>query len=313
MDHITRRILRQYELEDAYAVLAAELPASELQSLLLALFRDRSSRVDPTDLLRNYRTNRFCAPAVASPQVIAEIVGHAYALLSDQFEMLELSPLTPFGTASALGPVDQNNVVTALRNTEVCSDITNVLALECAKRRSERPDEVRLAAAHRLTRAQAFTGPISFAHFAIFSLVSAGRDEGHYAFEVRALLHHLTAYVSLLDRLKSVGYSVESMRAEIAPFDKRGECLVREYLLGDVQEAHPTLPCEIVEPESEGSYYSIVGVHLHATNGEGQEVFLADMGFNDWTQKLLSNAKERLLTSGIGVERIAVAFAPDQK
>jgi histidyl-tRNA synthetase len=34
---------------------------------------------------------------------------------------------------------------------------------------------------------------------------------------------------------------------------------------------------------------------------------IADGGFVDWTQQLLGNRKERLLTSGIGVDRLALA------
>ena len=37
---------------------------------------------------------------------------------------------------------------------------------------------------------------------------------------------------------------------------------------------------------------------------------LADGGVVDWTQRLLSNAKERLVTSGIGSERVCTAFGP---
>jgi len=39
---------------------------------------------------------------------------------------VELSPVCPLGTNSTL---DQNQTVTTIRNSEVCSDSTNVLAL----------------------------------------------------------------------------------------------------------------------------------------------------------------------------------------
>jgi hypothetical protein len=35
---------------------------------------------------------------------------------------------------------------------------------------------------------------------------------------------------------------------------------------------------------------------------------LVDGGFTDWTRRLLSNAKERLLVSGMGIELIPKRF-----
>ena len=38
-------------------------------------------------------------------------------------------------------------------------------------------------------------------------------------------------------------------------------------------------------------------------------VNIGDGGFTDWTQRLLSNGKERLLVSAMGIELIAKRFA----
>jgi hypothetical protein len=35
---------------------------------------------------------------------------------------------------------------------------------------------------------------------------------------------------------------------------------------------------------------------------------LIDGGFTDWTQQLMSNRKERLMTSGLGSERLCACF-----
>ena len=43
----------------------------------------------------------------------------------------------PLGTSSVMANVDRNWAVSTSRNTEVVSDATNVLALECAFRRKE--------------------------------------------------------------------------------------------------------------------------------------------------------------------------------
>lgn len=56
-------------------------------------------------------------------------------------------------------------------------------------------------------------------------------------------------------------------------------------------------------------YYLDLCFHIHATNASGQQLELVDGGSVDWTQKLLSNAKERLVISGIGSERLCREFA----
>ena len=71
--------------------------------------------------------------------------------------------------------MDQNTVVATSRNTEVVSDSTNVLALECAERRraqraagADPAARVRLCTSQRLTRAQNYGRPGLQAHFQIF-------------------------------------------------------------------------------------------------------------------------------------------------
>jgi hypothetical protein len=44
-----------------------------------------------------------------------------------------------------------------------------------------------------------------------------------------------------------------------------------------------------------------------------EDMQLADGGFVDWTQRLLGDAKERLLVSGVGSDRVCTLRpAPDQ-
>src|SRR5262249_37387632 len=53
------------------------------------------------------------------------------------------------------------------------------------------------------------------------------------------------------------------------------------------------------------TYYDGLCFRVNVVDREGLALPLADGGFVDWTQRLLSNAKERLLTSGIGSEVLA--------
>jgi hypothetical protein len=48
--------------------------------------------------------------------------------------------------------------------------------------------------------------------------------------------------------------------------------------------------------------------HVHATHPSGERIELVDGGVVDWTQRLLGNAKERLITSGLGSQRLCSEF-----
>jgi hypothetical protein len=49
-------------------------------------------------------------------------------------------------------------------------------------------------------------------------------------------------------------------------------------------------------------------LNITATDHEGNDAGLVDGGRTDWTQRLLSNRKERLFTSGIGLSLLATRF-----
>ena len=113
--------------------------------------------------MTNYETNRFVRPSAVSAIQFLKWEQVALSQLPQEFEALVLSPVCPLGTNSVVAAIDQNWAVATVRNTEVVSDSTNVLALECAVRRREllrsnprSTEPVHLATSHRLLRAQHF-------------------------------------------------------------------------------------------------------------------------------------------------------------
>jgi len=52
-----------------------------------------------------------------------------------------------------------------------------------------------------------------------------------------------------------------------------------------------------------GDYYEVAQFKFYVVRN-GQEINLSDGGFVDWTQKLISDQKQRLLISGVGTELI---------
>jgi len=60
-------------------------------------------------------------------------------------------------------------------------------------------------------------------------------------------------------------------------------------------------------------YYRELRFKVYAGPARGREIELVDGGDTDWAQKLLNNAKERLVISGIGSERLCEQFGPIRK
>ncbi|MDX6487322.1 MAG: hypothetical protein QOF43_2475 [Gaiellaceae bacterium] len=258
-DPIVDRIARDAGVPDLVDVLADRLAPTDLQSVLIAVARRRADGTSPADVLRRYQEDRFSRPANVSPEALRAVEAIAFEELPAGFERIELSPVCPLGTSAALGGVSQDRILTTTRGTEVMSDPTSVLALECAlRRRTDRSRPVRLAASQRVLRTPPVEPPLT-QHFHLFVLCSAGRREDEDAF----LAEHLRFYERLLDRAA------------------RGAV-----------EADPT-------PRKQ-TYYSGKAFGITVA---GLEV--VEGGFVDWTARLLGDRKERLLTSGIGLELLA--------
>jgi len=59
-----------------------------------------------------------------------------------------------------------------------------------------------------------------------------------------------------------------------------------------------------LEKVIEKEYYQNIRFKIHCKLEKNKDIELIDGGITNWTQKLLNNAKERLIISGLGVERI---------
>jgi hypothetical protein len=198
MSKIIERIEREVGVPGLVSLLAERLEPTDLQSILLEVYRLRARRRQPSAVLSDYEANRFVRPSALSPVRLHDWERIAFSELPAEFQPVALSPVCPLGTNSVTASVDQNWAVSTARNTEVVSDSTNVLALECALRRRQllraqpkSTDPIHLAASHRLLRAQRYDDPNLVPHFSLFALCSAGRDEGDLQFELSALALHI--------------------------------------------------------------------------------------------------------------------------
>jgi hypothetical protein len=313
---ILRRIDGRLGTPGIADLLVERLPPTDLQSLLLAVARRRAERTRPVELLQRYERDRFVHPSAVDPVRLLSLEQRALQQLPEDFEVLALSPVCPLGTVAAITQVEQNSVVATTRGSEVVSDPTNVLALECSLRRrallaSERGNHarVRLATVHRALRAQVWDDPRFAQHFALLGLCTAGRDEGAFGFEVEALAEHLRFYARLLGGLGDSGLAPSTLRIDVTPIDRRREEVLTHAVLEPLAAEFPAATFRLDhERDTALSYYREACLSVSIETAGGELLELADGGLTDWTQQLLGNRKERLLISGIGLERLCGAL-----
>lgn len=258
----------------------AGLSGSDFTSLMLEVARRRAEAQTPADVLRRYRADRFVRPTEASWQSLRRAEDLLAATLRPEFELLTLAPLAPLGTHSTLGPVSQDKVVTAMRSCEVAADPTNALALEAVSRR------VAMRAAGRY-----------LAHFSLLGLVTAGRDDRGRRFERESVAEHVRA---LAAGLAAAGLAPAQLA--LTPLSEAGETIALA-LPAELAGA----PVEIVldrERVAGRGYYRDLCFKINVRAGGNLEE-VGDGGFTDWGARLAASNKERLLISGIGIDRLA--------
>ena len=290
--------------EQGFEKLAAKLPGTELQSLLLEVMHRRAEVRTPHDVLAQYRRDRFVRPAVTDQRESIEIDRHLLAA-ADSFAAIELSPVTPLGTSSTMAPTDQHRVLSALRGTEVVSDPTNVLALECADRLRAAPAvPVHLATSQRVIRAQAVPDKPGYAaHFRIFCLASAGRETEDHGLAVATLTLHIQTMQRALDRLEQHGYRFGARRVDVLATAQR--TALADRVAAAVGGERKLL---------EHAYYNGgVRYMLWVTHASGEPIPLIDGGLFDWVARLTANRRNVYVTTGMGAQLVAYAFRASSK
>jgi hypothetical protein len=285
----------------AFERLASELSGSELQSVLLEVVRHRAKGRATADVLAQYERDGFCKPAAVDLRTSLAVDGHLLAA-ADGFEAIELSPVAPLASCSAIALTDQNRVLSALRGTEVVSDPTNVLALECARRLRKDPTvPVHFATSQRVVRAQPVPKLPGYApHFRIFALASGGRETKDHAFTVDTMTRHVRTMLGALDRLEHHGYAFGARRVDILAAPERAS-------LGD--RIAESLGAIAARKLLEHAYYAGgLRYMLWVTAPDGVQLPLIDGGTFDWLAKLTSNRRAVYVASGAGAQLIALRF-----
>lgn len=94
-------------------------------------------------------------------------------------------------------------------------------------------------------------------------------------------------------------------------FDGGRAEVLEQRIMAPLRPRHPEATFELDEERQTGrGYYRWAAFQVNVKDPEGHEWFLIDGGFTDWTEKLMSDRKEKLLISGMGTERFLVCFRP---
>jgi hypothetical protein len=287
----------------------SELTASDLSTLLMEVASERASRASVSDVLSRYRSDRFSKPSGVRFEDLRSVEERFIRAVPDGWEWVVLSPLVPFGAHAVLGPITQDWVVSTVRPNEVAADPPVALALEAAVERRDssarREETVRFATIQRITRAQLYRSPDAFPHFAIFGLVTAGRSQAGERFDEEALGEHLGVYV---DALSGVADGIELVLSV-------GDTTAGRRLVDGARERWSSSSCRVREDARRlpgQRYYQRACFKVHAEI-EGQPNEIADGGFTDWTERLLGDSHERILISGAGLDRPALAIGQRSK
>lgn len=305
---IVMKILERIGHPELVHVLGQELSGTELNSLLLEVFNQSVSTLTPPQLLNLYQLNRFVKPSDLPVIELKHMELDLYEIFQQfSFQPLELSPVAAFGSCSVVAPADQKKILSALRGTEVLADATNSLALhicDLKQRKVWTPDEaghkIRFSTIQRHIRTQQISGKGFTPHFKIGCLVTAGYDTGSFTFEKESLCEH----IEVMKALYLGYYKVEDLRFRFL-CRKSGYPEAQELarqVKGFVLQQHPDIIIDLIDhPEKEIGYYKGIQYKVDIrVNGKSYEI--GDGGFVDWTQQMLQNRKERMLSTGIGFD-----------
>ena len=300
---IVRRIGRQAGIPALGEVLAQRLSASDLHSLLLYATRRRSARRPLAAIVDQQHRDRSVALSTADGRLVHELEGLALAA-APGFAALVLAPVCPVGLNTVLGGIDQNSVLATVRGTEVLADSTTALALECAARRRGATAAVDLCAAGRVLRMQPFA-PGWSQHFALFSLVSGGRAEAGHGFELAALRRQIEVYLRMLRELCERGVTLDEVAVEVAGDQPRLE-RIEEVVFAPLAMHHKDVRFTIDRTRTAAaSYYRGLMLNVAVRPRGRESLSVADGGATDWAARLLSDRREQMVVSGIGLEILA--------
>jgi len=224
IDAVVNGIVKQPQGMEALRLLSTGLTKNELTPILLHIFEERAKTVSPADVMKAYAgENRFVRPSSIDVRKLNKLQTLCLNAAPEDFDLLEASPLLPFGANAVLTPTNNKKVVTAIRHTEVMADATVALALEVAlkrrallKQKPSNSDIVSVCGNIRSVRAQMFEKRTGFSpHFTVFATCSGGR-QGHESTLMNVMKSHLQIYLEVIAGAKQAGLDIRDVEVSFS-------------------------------------------------------------------------------------------------
>lgn len=301
-----QRIINKLGMHNILQLLGEKISLSDLNTLLLEVFRNITEDSSASELLQRYANNRFVYPTEINPLQLKILELNTLETAQRfSYTPIQLSPVAPLGSCSIVATADQNKIISALRGTEVVADATNLLALHICHsikmgKLIQDEDSIRLSTTHRHVRAQNYNNPGSLPHFHLFCMVASGKDRGSYTFEKQSLLEQLLVYQEIFTAFFNTNIKV-SLNSRSGYADSEG---LMDRMIDFIKEKSPEIEVDENTKEANDNHYYKGLQFTIIVNIKGQEIHIGDGGFVDWSQKLLDNKKERMLISAIGLDRL---------
>jgi hypothetical protein len=199
-------------------------PMRRLQPILVHAFKNRAESKKPTELLQEYeKKQEFLGISSIAQDELYRFALTCHEATQSTFEAVQTSPIAPLGLNAVLSMVSQNNTLSSIRGSEVVSDLTTQLALECALRRKwniARKDEsdVHLSTSGRVLRLQPFDKSKGYMqHFNLFALCSSGPNKlERGGFAVPMLQKHIATLLNIISVLHKEGYRSSDIAVKIS-------------------------------------------------------------------------------------------------
>lgn len=181
-----------------------ELNFSQINNVLMEIMSQKVEAIKPAEVLKNYTENRFCLNSEINPKDLNLINSVFFNNLPDKYELLNISPVAPIGAISSLTEINQKTILSTIRNLEIVSDPTGILALESAKRRKVSDNDViTLATSHNSLRVQEFSKAHMTPYFSTMTISASGPDVGNRSFEFNQTKEQIEIWLNLFKELNS--------------------------------------------------------------------------------------------------------------
>jgi hypothetical protein len=138
-------------------------------------------------------------------------------------------------------------------------------------------------------------------HFSLLGLVSAGRDDGGRRFERESVVEHISALSAGISSAAAADVDSAPVQVALTPLSPAGESIAAA-VTGELSGAAVLVVLDCDRQSGRG-YYRELCYKLNVMS-EGGWAEIGDGGFTDWAAKLTASNKERLLISGVGIDRL---------